>query len=199
MFNINLLHRSFLEKRKTEIKPGFVLNDVHLIKQDEYFRPKDDQNHMKIDEINHINWEIIGAIDMDKMLKDIFNILNSKFILHETKSVANHFESDNIFWDHYRSHLSPHSQDKLNRDHGILNKVAKPNVLLNVMIIEGFLVFNHAILLDLCNIKFHLHVPYEICYERRQQRCYDPPDVPLYFEVSLEFVESMINFLNRNF
>lgn len=118
---------------------------------------------------------------MDKMLKDIFEILNSRFILHQTKSVTNHFQSDNIFWDHYRSHLT---EDKLN-NHGILNKIVKSNVLLNILIIEGFLVFNHAILLDLCNLKFHLHVPYEVCYERRQKRMYDPPDVPLYFEMAV--------------
>lgn len=54
---------------------------------------------------------------------------------------------------------------------------------INLLIIEGFTIFNQPELLTLCNIKFHFHLPYEKCYARRQKRIYDPPDVIGYFEV----------------
>lgn len=169
------------------MKPGFLVNNVHLINQDSYFRKENDPNHQKIEELNHFNWDIIESMDMVLMLQDIFQILGSDYILNKTKSSSFHLKRDNIFWDHYRSNannsLSPTTFKDFNCEHGILNKVAKPNKLLNILIIEGFLIFSHTILLDLFNIKFHLHVPYEICYERRKKRQYEPPDVPLYFEM----------------
>lgn len=53
---------------------------------------------------------------------------------------------------------------------------------LNVLIIEGFLIFNVPMVLELCHLKFHLHLPYEKCFARRRQRTYEPPDVVGYFE-----------------
>lgn len=60
---------------------------------------------------------------------------------------------------------------------------SKPNTIVNIMIIDGFLLFNHSVLNRLCQLKFHIHLPYEKCYERRIQRTYDPPDVLGYFEL----------------
>ncbi|TDG44349.1 hypothetical protein AWZ03_009239 [Drosophila navojoa] len=54
---------------------------------------------------------------------------------------------------------------------------------INVLLIEGFMIFNQPELLALCNIKYHFHLPYEKCYQRRIQRTYDPPDVTGYFEL----------------
>lgn len=53
----------------------------------------------------------------------------------------------------------------------------------NILIIEGFLIFNVPLVLELCHLKFHLHVPYEKCFARRSQRVYDPPDKVGYFEM----------------
>ncbi|XP_051860840.1 calcium homeostasis endoplasmic reticulum protein isoform X2 [Drosophila albomicans] len=54
---------------------------------------------------------------------------------------------------------------------------------INVLFIEGFMIFNQPELLALCNIKYHVHLPYEKCFERRSKRTYDPPDVTGYFEL----------------
>ncbi|XP_030385938.1 nicotinamide riboside kinase 1 [Scaptodrosophila lebanonensis] len=54
---------------------------------------------------------------------------------------------------------------------------------INVLLIEGFMIFNQPELLALCNLKYHFHLPYEKCYERRRKRTYDPPDVTGYFEL----------------
>lgn len=155
--------------------------------QDNYFRKEEDPNHQRIEELNHFNWEIIESIDMDLMMRDIFQLLGSNYVLHKTKSSSIHLKRDNIFWEHYRSNsnnsLSPTTFEDFNNEFGIIKKVAKPNIMLNILLIEGFLIFNHTILLDLFNVKFHLHVPYEFCYDRRINRNYEPPDVPYYFEM----------------
>ncbi|EDW68706.1 nicotinamide riboside kinase 1 [Drosophila virilis] len=54
---------------------------------------------------------------------------------------------------------------------------------INVLLIEGFMIFNQPELLALCNLKYHFHLPYEKCYQRRIKRTYDPPDVTGYFEL----------------
>lgn len=53
---------------------------------------------------------------------------------------------------------------------------------INILIIEGFLIFNVPMVVQICQLKFHLHVPYEKCFARRQERVYDPPDKVGYFE-----------------
>ncbi|XP_055703003.1 nicotinamide riboside kinase 1 [Phlebotomus papatasi] len=108
---------------------------VELINQDDYFLPEDHPQHQHIDHLGHVNWDILTALDMDKMCRDVENILNQA-----SESVT------------------------------------------NILIIEGFLVFNHPYLVDICNPKFHLHIPYEIAYARRRTRTYCPPDFLGYFE-----------------
>lgn len=58
----------------------------------------------------------------------------------------------------------------------------EPQVV-NILLIDGFLIFNHSVTNRICQLKFHLHLPYEKCYERRVTRVYDPPDVMGYFEL----------------
>ncbi|XP_048050955.1 nicotinamide riboside kinase 1-like [Megalobrama amblycephala] len=55
-----------------------------------------------------------------------------------------------------------------------------PNVF--VLIVEGFLIFNHRHLNSLFNKKYFLQIPYETCKERRSSRVYVPPDPPGYFD-----------------
>ncbi|XP_016980830.1 nicotinamide riboside kinase 1 [Drosophila rhopaloa] len=54
---------------------------------------------------------------------------------------------------------------------------------INFLLVEGFMIFNQPELLALCNLKYHFHLPYEKCFERRSKRTYDPPDVTGYFEL----------------
>lgn len=51
-----------------------------------------------------------------------------------------------------------------------------------LLIIDGFLVFNYKPLADLCDLRYFLNLTREVCWERRQTRHYDPPDVPGYFD-----------------
>ena len=61
-----------------------------------------------------------------------------------------------------------------------LKKIFKS--LPRIVIVEGFLVFNHDEVMKLCDLKFFLTLDYETCAERRNLRSYDPPDVPGYFD-----------------
>lgn len=52
----------------------------------------------------------------------------------------------------------------------------------HVLIVEGFLIFNHGPLNKLLDLRYFLEIPYEICKERRCSRVYMPPDPPGYFD-----------------
>ncbi|XP_055687980.1 nicotinamide riboside kinase 1 [Lutzomyia longipalpis] len=108
---------------------------VEVINQDDYFLPEEHPQHQHIDHFGHVNWDILTALDMDRMCSDVDAMLS------QTSQSA-----------------------------------------VNILIIEGFLVFNHPLLVEICNPKFHLHVPYEIAFARRRTRTYSPPDFTGYFE-----------------
>lgn len=177
----NKLFNYFKDRSGHEIKTGVELKRVEIIKQDDYFRHVDDTNHRKIEQLNHINWEIIESIDTNRMIDEIMKILGRKFTLYNTRSKLTSMDSENLFVHHYAlnnfSTRNYSNDSKINDEKKLAFKHVKHNNVLNILIIEGFLIFNHPVTLDLCNSKFHLHVPYEICCERRKSRVYDPPDV----------------------
>lgn len=54
---------------------------------------------------------------------------------------------------------------------------------LNVLLIEGFLIFNHATVRARCALRFDLRIPFEECRRRRLTgHQYNPPNPPGYFE-----------------
>lgn len=191
---------------KIIFKENITLNKVTMLSQDDYFLSVDSPKHKVVEKLSHINWEILSSIDMDKMCHDIMKILGHKFILYNChqlnksegdNNIAEQVEpvaadEDNIFADHFLSnYLNRYDECAASGNQRTSNLIKKSknesfqnmNIKLNVLLIEGFLIFNHPFTLDLCNIKFHLHLPYEKCYARRIQRTYDPPDVVGYFEM----------------
>lgn len=119
---------------------------VKIMNQDDYFYPANYPQHEWIEHLNHVNYDVINAINMTKMCNDLHTELDKRFI----------FYSKNTNMD---------------------------LTILNIMIIDGFLIFNHSIMNRLCQLKFHIHLPYEKCYERRLKRTYNPPDCLGYFEL----------------
>lgn len=53
------------------------LKNSVVIYQDNYFLPKNDPRHVKIDELNHLNWEVITSMDMNKMRSDVLQLIKS--------------------------------------------------------------------------------------------------------------------------
>lgn len=53
---------------------------------------------------------------------------------------------------------------------------------LNILIIEGFLIFNHKLTVELCQVKICLSISFEKCFDRRKVRVYKQRTPPGYFE-----------------
>ncbi|XP_015188083.1 PREDICTED: nicotinamide riboside kinase 1 isoform X2 [Polistes dominula] len=111
------------------------LNGSILIHQDNYFLLPNDPRHTKIAALNHINWEILSSLDMDRMYLDIKQLLNSTpndlnnagkkskrililegFLLfgsirtYDPADVPGYFEE--VVWPEYLKHLSTIMQDE---------------------------------------------------------------------------------------
>lgn len=61
-------------------------------------------------------------------------------------------------------------------------KKQEGETVLNILVIEGFLIFNCKVIRDKCHIKFNMQLSYEECFNRRQNRKYNPPNPSGYFE-----------------
>lgn len=87
------------------------LSPVYLFHQDKYFYPDDSPHHVKCENLDHNNYDILSALDMDTMYKDIcatiegtdkshrssthddeqiFKIPNKKFLIIEGFTVLNY-------------------------------------------------------------------------------------------------------------
>lgn len=47
-----------------------------IFSQDNYFFPGNDIRHTIIPELNHVNWEIMSSLDMEKMRSDVSSVLS---------------------------------------------------------------------------------------------------------------------------
>lgn len=64
----------------------------------------------------------------------------------------------------------------------IQNILSQHSDVKNLLIIEGFLIYNHAELWQLFDVRIHMKVSRQICLERRSHRQYNPPNPPGYFD-----------------
>ncbi|KAF6202731.1 hypothetical protein GE061_003133 [Apolygus lucorum] len=70
--------------------------------------------------------------------------------------------------------------DKMVED--IVGTLAMDPPELRLLILDGFLLFADPRTASACHLKIYLELDYETCRARRNQRTYDPPDVPGYFD-----------------
>lgn len=134
-----------------------------IVSQDDYFLDVDDPRHTWIESLNHINFDILSSLDMDRMNLDVENLLKEKTVV-KAQGVKSNL---NITLD---SDLYKMTYNKL--------KETKTEIV----IIEGFSIFNFKPLLDKFSLKYYCLLTKEECLKRRSQRVYDPPDCSGYFE-----------------
>lgn len=65
---------------------------------------------------------------------------------------------------------------------GTISSSNEASTALNILIIEGFMIFNHKFVAELCQIKICLSISYEQCFARRSVRVYKQRTPPGYFE-----------------
>lgn len=142
-----------------------VLPKCTIFSQDDYFRDETDPLHVWVPELNHINFDILSSVDMDKMFEDVLKFIkNNNF---------NPFSKKKDVFNEKAIHSSDSDKD-------VCYKIESDNI--HIIIIEGFLIFNYQKWLNLFNLKYYFTLNKEECYKRRVNRVYEPPDCPGYFE-----------------
>lgn len=146
-----------------------ILPNSKIVSQDEYYLTEDDERHIWIPELNHINFDILSSLDMDRMLQEVKKIIDSEEKIKETRT------NDGI---KSRNERKENSLDEMKND--IISILRNKEI--GVLIIEGFSIFSCRPIEKLCNLKYFLTLEKTECYSRRQKRVYEPPDCPGYFE-----------------
>lgn len=140
-----------------------ILPNSTIFTQDDYFRDVDDPMHVWVPELNHINYDILSSLNMDKMMNDVLKFIHDNNLVQipskKTETFKNKIQSNGI--------------DKL--PDNIKNRT-------HILIIDGFTIFNYKKWGYLFNLKYFFTLDKEECYKRRTKRVYDPPDCPGYFE-----------------
>lgn len=137
------------------------INQVRLLHQDKYFYPRDSPKHIWIKEINFINREVLTAIDMEKMWLDIQNTVKCDDVKecdkNGTPTIA------------LNENLCATNANVTN---------------INILIVEGFLIFSDDRINKLCNLKLNIDLPYDVCLERRLKRTFKHvnPEPVKYFQ-----------------
>ncbi|XP_037787815.1 nicotinamide riboside kinase 2-like [Penaeus monodon] len=150
--------KSTLTNKLLETLPG----TVKLINQDDYFYPEDSQHHVPAPGgLKTKIWDFFKSLDMERMEKDVLDIINSK--------IPEKSDIDRGVYSAPRS--DPSSSSSANAVH------YHP-----VLLLDGFLLYDHKGLMDICNLKYFLTLTREQCWDRRKSRLYEPPDPPGYFD-----------------
>lgn len=72
---------------------------------------------------------------------------------------------------------------KFARSHGIApSRSSESDGDVQILILEGFLLYNHKALAEMCLERYYLSIPYEECKRRRGGRNYTVPDPPGLFD-----------------
>lgn len=145
--------KSTVTRQLLEVLPNFT----QLLCQDDYFYPEDSSCHIPCPGgLKHHNWDVITALDMEKMKLDVRNIINSSPIKEEGGEDSLHASTcdSNSSIQTYRP----------------------------VLLLDGFLIYDDSELTAMCDLRYFFTLSREQCWERRRKRDYEPPDPPGYFD-----------------
>lgn len=142
------------------------INQVRIIHQDRYFWPRDSPKHVWIDELQFINRELLSAIDTDAINRDIDAILceNVKNTV-TTSATLSAIPSNETSTAVVINGNEQQDQQEPQPPH------TSP-IQLNILVIEGFLIFNDQRIDTRCDLKFFFHLSFETCWQRRRKRVF---------------------------
>ncbi|XP_053559110.1 nicotinamide riboside kinase 2 [Bombina bombina] len=110
-------------------------------------------DQIEVGEDGFKQWDVITSIDMEAMVNTV-----SAWIENPVKFALSHGIS-----------VSPPHKGSDKED-------------LQILILEGFLLYNHKMLAEMCTERYYLTIPYEECKKRRSGRNYTVPDPPGLFD-----------------
>lgn len=134
-------------KKTLHIQHNIQINKVRIIHQDKYFHPRDWPNHVWIEELNFINREHLAAIDTDAMCRDVEAIL-----------------AENV--------IGPSAVVQGNDATDVIAPPPTSPIHLNILLIEGFLIYNDVRINALCHMKFFFRLSFDVCWDRRRKRVF---------------------------
>lgn len=160
-----------------------ILPNSKVISQDDYYLDENDPKQIKMPELNHVNFELLTSLDMEKMHSDICYILRKRKNIVESPK-------DNKLNNTFT--VSDLVMQKLIHD-----KITAAET--NVLIVEGFSILNYKPIEALCDLKYYLTLSKAQCSARRKCRVYQPPDIPGYFEKCVwpEYLK-MFDYVQKN-
>lgn len=148
---------------------------ARVIHQDKYFYPESYEGHIKLPEIdNHINFDVYSALDMEKMHRDVREILSKPELPYRNGHMNGHSNGD----------IAPNFAEGLE----LLRNLEDIDIdtarysKIPILIIEGYIMFESEELYDKCDVRYFLTLDEETCRHRRSLRVFDPPDGPGYFD-----------------
>jgi len=167
-----------------------------IVHQDFYFYDDEHPSHVRVPEVeNHVNYELLTSMDMNKMHKDISAILAGpgEFFDGRTDGPKKTKTTDHDQESRYHqvaAAANSRPEDAPNFDTGLellktvgtLDFDTTKYKDIPILIIEGFIMFASQFIYDKCDVRFFVTLEESECRLRRSTRQYNPPDCPGYFE-----------------